>query len=193
MVNMKKTSKKRRKKLEVPIEGAMPCKKKEQRSTLGFGKLMRSDASNKIQRQSMHASWRPVESHESTWQRVEPFLPKDHEDHIAGKGYNSVAHTIWYTTSIPMPQAMKIPDAKAAVDKEWKKLDTIPAWQLEKVKSKQEVILEAKRDRKQSPLCYIDGPLSYQHCGVKTTISDIVKDDSGASAVFAEQGRLRLK
>ena len=26
----------------------------------------------------------------------------------------------------------EIPDAKAAVDKEWKKLETIPAWQLEK-------------------------------------------------------------
>ena len=33
---------------------------------------------------------------------------------------------------IPMPQAMKIPDAKAAVDSEWKKLETIPAWDLEK-------------------------------------------------------------
>ena len=37
---------------------------------------------------------------------------------------------------IPMPQAMKIPDAKAAVDKEWKKLETIPEWQPEKVKIK---------------------------------------------------------
>ena len=27
-----------------------------------------------------------------------------------------------------MPQAMKISDAKAAVDKEWKKLETIPPW-----------------------------------------------------------------
>ena len=35
-----------------------------------------------------------------------------------------------------MPKAMKIPDAKAAVEKEWKKLETIPAWQLEIVKSK---------------------------------------------------------
>ena len=26
----------------------------------------------------------------------------------------------------PMPQAINIPDAKAAVDKEWKKLKTIP-------------------------------------------------------------------
>ena len=38
---------------------------------------------------------------------------------------------------------MKIPDAKAAVDKEWKKLETMPAWQLERVKSKKEVIHEA--------------------------------------------------
>ena len=49
---------------------------------------------------------------------------------------------------IPMKQAMKIPDAKAAVDKEWKKLESTPAWQWEKIKSKQEVILEAQRDKK---------------------------------------------
>ena len=50
-------------------------------------------------------------------------------------------------TFVLTPQAMKI-SAKAAVDKEWKKLETIPAWQLEKVKSKKEVILEAQRDKK---------------------------------------------
>ena len=47
---------------------------------------------------------------------------------------------------IPMPQATKIPDAKAAVDKEWKKLETISAWQLDKVRNKKEIILEAQRD-----------------------------------------------
>ena len=47
-----------------------------------------------------------------------------------------------------MPQAMKIPGAEAAVDKEWTKLETIPARRLEKVKSKEEVILEAQRDKK---------------------------------------------
>ena len=36
---------------------------------------------------------------------------------------------------IPVPQAMNIPDAKAAVDKEWEKLEKMPAWQLDKVKS----------------------------------------------------------
>ena len=48
---------------------------------------------------------------------------------------------------IPMPQAMKIPDAKAAVYKEWKKLEIIPAWDLENVKSKKEIILEAQRHK----------------------------------------------
>ena len=43
-----------------------------------------------------------------------------------------------------MPQAMKIPEAKAAVDKEWKKLEKIPAWDLTKVRSKKEVIDEAR-------------------------------------------------
>ena len=49
---------------------------------------------------------------------------------------------------IPMPQTMKIPGEKAAVDKEWKKIETIQAWDLEKVDSKKEVILEAQRDKK---------------------------------------------
>ena len=48
----------------------------------------------------------------------------------------------------PMPQAMKLPDAKAAVDKAWQKLQKLPAWHLTKVKSKKDVILEAQRERK---------------------------------------------
>ena len=48
--------------------------------------------------------------------------------------------TIW----IPMPQAVKIPSAEAAVDKEWEKLEKISAWNLTKVRSKKEVIEEAR-------------------------------------------------
>ena len=33
-------------------------------------------------------------------------------------------------------RAMKIPDAKAAVDKEWEKLENLLSWQMTKVKSK---------------------------------------------------------
>ena len=47
---------------------------------------------------------------------------------------------------ILMPQAMKIPDAKAAVEKEWETLEKIPAWQLTKVRNKNEVIAEARNE-----------------------------------------------
>ena len=59
---------------------------------------------------------------------------------------NSLSHCNLVHKFIPVPQAMKIPDAKAAVDKEWKKLETIPAWQLEKVR-KNEVIAEARKGK----------------------------------------------
>ena len=39
---------------------------------------------------------------------------------------------------------MKIPAAKAAVDKEWEKLEKISAWNMTKVRSKKEVIDEAR-------------------------------------------------
>ena len=43
-----------------------------------------------------------------------------------------------------MRQAMKIPAAKAAVDKEWEKLEKIPTWELTKGRNKSEVIDEAR-------------------------------------------------
>ena len=64
-------------------------------------------------------------------------LSKNHEDHIAGKGFISMSHENLVHKFIPVPQSMEIPDAKAGVDKEW-----------EKVKSRKEVILEAQRDKK---------------------------------------------
>ena len=70
--------------------------------------------------------------------------PPNHEDHIAGKGENSLQHYNLVHKFIPMPQAMKIPAAKAAVDKEWEKLEKISAWNLTKVKSKKTVIDEAR-------------------------------------------------
>ena len=50
-------------------------------------------------------------------------LPNHHEEHIAGKGENSLQHYNLVHKLIPMPQAMKIPTAKTAVDKEWEKLE----------------------------------------------------------------------
>ena len=63
-------------------------------------------------------------------------LHKDHEDHNAGKGINSLIHNNLVHKFIPMPKAMKMPDAKAAVEKETDKLEKIPARQMTKVRSK---------------------------------------------------------
>ena len=43
-----------------------------------------------------------------------------------------------------MPQAMKIPAAKAAEDKGWGKLEKISTWNLTGVRNKSEVIDEAR-------------------------------------------------
>ena len=89
-----------------------------------------------------------VESHESTRQRVEPSLPKNSlkrrcRERIYFDDQYNVVHKF-----IPLPQAMKIPDAKAAVDKEWKKLETIPARQLVRVKSKKESFLKHTKTKR---------------------------------------------
>ena len=92
-----------------------------------------------------------------------------------------------------MPQAMKIPDAKAAVDKEWKKLETIPAWELGKVKSAVEAHKETKR--KSTLLHWWTKvkkvelePKWNKYKGRVVPQGDIAKEDSGAYAVFTEQG-----
>ena len=50
-------------------------------------------------------------------------IPHYHQDCIAGTGENSLQHYNLVHKFILMPQAMKIPAAKAAVDKEWEKLE----------------------------------------------------------------------
>ena len=74
---------------------------------------------------------------------------------------------------IPVPQAMKIPDAEAAMDKNWKKLETIPGLAVGEVNSKKVVILEAQRDKKEGPLCYVDGHLSSQIAEFFPQISEV--------------------
>ena len=97
-----------------------------------------------------------------------------------------------------MPQAMKIPAAKAAVDKEWEKLKKIPAWDLTYVRSKSEVIDEARTKGAKvhfaslMVICHLkNAELEAKHQKYKGRVvlrGDIVKDDSGSYAVFTEQG-----
>ena len=95
----------------------MPCK---------IVKNCGSGASNKIKTKLACI----LEADESTRMRMGNSKPHYHEDHIVGKGENSLQHYNMVHKFIPMPQAMRIPAAKAAVDKEWEKLEKISAWNL---------------------------------------------------------------
>ena len=127
----KETIKNARKKLETSVAPAMPCK---------IMKNCGSGASNKIKTRLACI----LEAGEFTRMRMGNSIPHYHQDHIAGKGENSLQHYNLVHKFIPLPQAMKISAAKAAVDKEWEKLEKIPAWKLTKVRSKKEVIDEAR-------------------------------------------------
>ena len=93
---------------------------------------------------------------------------------------------------------MEIPAAKAAVDKEWEKLEKISAWNLTKVRSKKEVIDEARTKGAKvhfaslMDICHLkNAELEAKHQKYKGRVllrGDIVKDDSGSYAVFTEQG-----
>ena len=75
-----------------------------------------------ISSQNLRVSWEPVDLQDCVWDNL---LPNNHEDHIAGKETTHCNIKIWFTNLFLMPQAMKIPAAKAAVDKEWEKLEKI--------------------------------------------------------------------
>ena len=139
-----------------------------------------------------------VEAHESIRKRLESTLPRNHDDHIAEKGSNSLTHYNLVHKCIPMLQVMKILDANAAANREKEKLEKIPAWQMDKVKSKKDAILEAQTEKKKvhfatlMDICHLktaDLESKHQkHKGRVVLRRENVKDDSGSYAVFTEQG-----
>ena len=139
-----------------------------------------------------------LEVSESTRLRMGESLPTHHEDHIAGKGDNSLQHYNLVHKFIPMPQAMKIPAAKAAVDKEWEKLEKFSAWNPTKVRSKKEVIDEVRTKGAKvhfaslMDICHLkNAELEAKHQKYKGRVGTprwYCESDSGSCAVFTEQG-----
>ena len=181
----KETIQNARKKLETPMAPAVPCKTCK-KNKYGETPSKTNDFKSKFAC--------ILEASESTRLRMEESLPKYHEDHIAGKGDNSLQHYNLAHKFIPMPQAMKIPATKAAVDKEWEKLEKISAWNLTKVRSKSEVIDEARTKGAKvhfaslMDICHLkNAELETKHQkyqGRNVLRGDIMKDDSGSYAVF---------
>ena len=85
-----------------------------------------------------------LEADESTRLRMGNSIPSNHEDHIAGKGDDSLQHHNLVHKFIPMPQAFQNPAAKAAGDKEWGRL--------------------SKDVGRKSSFCIINGHMSSEKC-----------------------------
>ena len=177
-----------RRKSDIPMPAAMPCK---------------------LQRDEYRETCRTVEEHKTSYaciveadesmrKRMGGSPHKNHEDHIAGKGMNSLRHCNLVHKFIPLPQAMKTPDAKAVVEKEWENQEKMPAWQLTKVRNKSEVIAEAMHEGRKVhfaslvDLCHLKNselePPFQKYKGRVVLRGDFVKDDSRSYAVFTEQG-----
>ena len=109
---LKETIKNARKKLETSVALAMPCK---------LGKIMLMVHPTKL-KQNFSCI---LEADESTRMRMGNSIPQYYKNHIAGKGENSLQHYNLVHKFFLMPQVMRIPAAKAAVDKEWEKLEKI--------------------------------------------------------------------
>ena len=146
----------------------------------------------RFQTQRMHVSWSP---RDNGWNHLYRKIMK-----ITWQAqvFTSMTHYNLVHKFILMPQAMKIPDAKAAVDKEWEKLEKISAWNLTKVRSKKEVIDEARTSGATVHFASLmdiyhmknaELEAKYQKYKGRVVLrGDIVKDDSGSYAVFTEQG-----
>ena len=148
-----------------------------------------------ISNQNLHVSWKLVNLQDCVWENHYQIIMKTI---LQEKVAIHCSITIWYTKFISMYQAMKIPAAKAAADKELDKLEKISAWNLTKVRSKKEVIDEARTKGAKvnfaslMDICHLkNAELKAKHQKYKGRVvlrGDIVKGGSGSHAVSTEQG-----
>ena len=184
----KETIENARKKMETPMAPAIPCKTSKtckQGTTRGKTNEIKSklacileagESTNCVGRIFTESSWR------SYCRKRRRFIT------AVQFGSQIYSHA----------STMKIPAAKAAVDKVWEKLEKISAWNLTKVRSKKQVIDEARTKGEKvhfaslMDICHLkNAELEAKHQKYKGRVvlrGDIVKDDSGTYAVFIEQG-----
>ena len=146
----KETIKNARKKLETSVAPAVPCKIMKNCGSGGSDK-------NKTKLPCI------LEADESTRMRMGTSEPSNHEDHIAGKGENSLQHYKLVHKFFPMPQAIKIRAAKAAVDKEWEIGENFGV-ELDESQKEETIDRGSKDVGRYSSFCIINGHLSSEKC-----------------------------
>ena len=177
----KETIKNARKKLETWVAPSMPGK---------FRKIVGVVYPTTIQTK---LAW-ILEANESTRMRMWNSIPQNHEDHIAEKGEIHYSTTIWFTNLFLCLKLWKFRQQK----QRWTRNGKISAWNLTKVKSKKQVIDEARTSgatvhlASLMDICHLKNAeleaKDQKYKGRVVFRGDIVKDDSGSYAVLTEQG-----
>ena len=137
-----------------------------------------------------------LEASESTRLRMGQSLPTHCEDHIAGKGDNSLQHCNLVHKFYSYAPSHENSRSKGRSGQGMGKLEKKSAWNLTKVRSKKEVIDEAGTKgikvhfASLMDICHLkNAELEAKHQKYKGRVvlrGDIVKDDSGSYAVFTE-------
>ena len=99
---------------------------------------------------------------------------------------------------VDISKALKIPAARAAIDKEWEKLEKLPAWDYKSVREKADVKAEAKAGGftvhfgNLMQLCHLkNSEMHVEFQSYKGRIvfrGDNIKDEDGCKALFTDQG-----
>ena len=175
----KETIKSARKKLETPMTPAMPCKTSK-KSKHGETRGKTNEFTSKLAC--------ILEVSESSRLRMEEALPNFHEDHVAGKGTIHCNIVIGYTNLFLCLKPGRSPQQKHQWIKNGKNWKKNPAWNLTKVRSKSEVIDEARTMGAKvhfaslMDICHLrNAELEAKHQKYKGRVvlrNDIVKDDS---------------
>ena len=171
---MQRNLKKRQGKVGDTDGGGNALQKWKRRSVLmGCGKTAsETKESNRIPK-TKHSSI--VETHESTRERLESTLPKDHEDHVAGKGFNSVSHYNLVHKFIPMPPATKIPGCESRSGQGMEEARKVASLAIEQGKEQKGGYSgSTKREKKK----VIDGHLSSQKVRSQNQSIKSTKDES---------------
>ena len=99
---------------------------------------------------------------------------KDHQDRIAGKGINfveSLRSCAQVQSCAPSNEQYQM--QRAAVDKEWEKLEKMPAWHITESHSKKEVIQEAWKQGRTVHLATLMDTSHLQELGLGAEIPKI--------------------
>ena len=139
-------------------------------------------------KQSMHASWKLVNLWESLWNLL--------HRKVALRRNGSI-HQVTFIRCTKFSHPRSDENSCSSGQGVWE-ARKMPTWQLTKVKSKKEFILEAQKEERTVHFATLMDICHLKKCGVGTEVQkykdrivlrgDSVKDDSGSHAVFTEQG-----